>query len=101
MRIATAVFTVVAAQSYTPSRRSLLAAAQEPEQCILGAFVLEFDGPCTEAKVLAEYERQVYDMQDGVCADGGAAADLEAKLTAAGMTIDMLCQAAMDAAPIT
>lgn len=91
MRISTAVLTAVIATIQSVSAQ---------DECIQGGFTIEFEGPCNVENVLDAYERQVYYMQDGSCAEGGAQTDLAVKLEAAGTSIVEVCNAGMDA-PIT
>ena len=71
-----------------------LPAAALAQECLLGGFHLEFDGGCTPETVLAAYEEQVFGAA-GATSDActlDAAADLNLKLTAAGIDdLQALC----------
>ena len=62
--------------------------------CVLGGFVLEFDGTCTPDAVIEAYADQVFNAAGATsssCTDS-AQADLEAKLALAGLSgVDALC----------
>jgi len=64
-----------------------LASAQDAE-CVAGAFAFTFSGACTAAAVVAAYADQVFDMPGATSktCQIDAAADLTAKLAAAGLT---------------
>jgi len=91
---------------------SLLAAAQksdekDSDECVVGAFAFEFSGACTAATVADAYDDQVFGLPGATSRDcaSDAAADLNAKLAAAGLTdLDGLCDAvyaSQDQVPFT
>ena len=84
-----------------PTAVALLAILSSPSlvvaqdaTCVLGGFVLEFDGTCTPDAVIEAYADQVFNAAGATsssCADS-AKADLEAKLILAGLSgVDALC----------
>jgi len=91
---------------------SLLVAAQksdekDSDECVAGAFAFEFSGACTAATVADAYDDQVFGLPGATSRDcaSDAAADLNAKLAAAGLTdLDGLCDAvyaSQDQVPFT
>jgi len=88
MNISTAAVALLAA----------LPAAALAQECISHGFKIEFDDACTPETVINAYDDQIFRASGGTastCAIS-AQADLEAKLAAAGMTLDSLCKQAYD-----
>lgn len=98
MKLSTALSIVVA----THSSANNLATAQE---CVLGAFTLEFEGTCDFSTILEEYTRQVFDATGNVdaaaCGSMSAEDDLKAKLELAGTSAEELCSSALNDRDVT
>ncbi len=102
MKLSTALAVVVAAHSSSHLGPIRLAAAQE---CVLGAFTMEFAGACDYDTILEAYTRQVFEatgnIDEGACGAMSAEDDLKAKLDSAGTDIKSICKAAHDNRNVT